>query len=53
MRKKPAVAVALLVAALVPSPALAWGAVAHRYIMRRAIELLPSDRKSVVEGKSV
>jgi len=45
MRKKPAVAVALLVAALVPSPALAWGAVAHRYIMRRAIELLPSEIK--------
>jgi hypothetical protein len=45
MRKKSAVAVALLVAALVPSPALAWGAVAHRYIMRRAIELLPPEIK--------
>ena len=30
---------------LVPAPAFAWGAAAHRYIMRRAIELLPADVK--------
>src|SRR5438093_4838155 len=34
---------ALLVASLVPSPALAWGLVAHRLIMARAIELLPRE----------
>jgi hypothetical protein len=49
MRKQSAVAVVLLVAALVPSPALAWGAVAHRYIMRRAIELLPPEIKPFFE----
>jgi hypothetical protein len=26
-----------------PSPAFAWGAAAHRYIMRRAIDLLPAE----------
>jgi hypothetical protein len=26
-----------------PSPALAWGAAAHRYIMRRALDLLPAE----------
>ncbi|HET6955123.1 MAG TPA: hypothetical protein VFI56_01040 [Vicinamibacterales bacterium] len=49
MRKKSAVAVVLLAAALVPSPALAWGAVAHRYIMRRAIDLLPPEIKPFFE----
>jgi hypothetical protein len=49
MQKKSAVAVALIVLALVPSPALAWGAVAHRYIMRRAIELLPPEIKPFFE----
>src|SRR3954469_9133850 len=49
MRKRFAVGVALLVAALVPSPALAWGAVAHRFIMRRAIELLPHEIKPFFE----
>jgi len=28
---------------LVPSPALAWGAAVHRYIMGRAIDLLPPE----------
>jgi hypothetical protein len=32
----------LLLLALVPAPASAWGAAAHRYIMGRAIELLPA-----------
>jgi len=49
MRKKSAVAVVLLAAALLPSPALAWGAVAHRYIMRRAIDLLPPEIKPFFE----
>jgi hypothetical protein len=31
--------------ALVPTPAFAWGAAAHRYIMRRAIDLLPPEIK--------
>jgi hypothetical protein len=31
----------VLVATLLPAPAAAWGTHAHRYIMRRAIELLP------------
>jgi hypothetical protein len=49
MRKKSVVAAALLVAALAPSPAFAWGAVAHRYIMRRAVELLPPEIKPFFE----
>ena len=40
-------AVALLVAS--PSPALAWGFVAHRYIMGRAIDLLPPAIKPFFE----
>jgi hypothetical protein len=36
---------ALLVLALLPSPAFAWGFAAHRLIMRRAIELLPPEIK--------
>jgi hypothetical protein len=36
---------ALLLLALVPAPALAWGAVGHRLIMRRAIDLLPPELK--------
>ena len=30
---------------MTPSPAYAWGAAAHRYIMARAIELLPPQIK--------
>lgn len=48
MRKAPALAAsvaAFLIAALAPSPALAWGTAAHRYIMRRAIDLLPAEIK--------
>lgn len=44
MRKTP-VLVALVVGCLVPSSALAWGGAAHRYIMRRALELLPPQIK--------
>ena len=49
MRKASLVAAALLVAMLVPASAWAWGAVAHRYIMRRAVELLPPDVKPFFE----
>ena len=36
----------VLVAALVPFPASAWGFAGHRYIMGRAIELLPPPLKT-------
>jgi hypothetical protein len=45
MRKAPLVAAALLAASLVPAPASAWGFAGHRYIMSRAIDLLPPDLK--------
>src|SRR5689334_5687615 len=35
------VAAMVIASALAPSPAYAWGSAAHRYIMRRAIDLLP------------
>jgi hypothetical protein len=35
----------LLVMTLVPAPAFAWGVAAHRYIMGRAIDLLPAGLK--------
>jgi hypothetical protein len=50
MRKAAVIAAALLVAMLTPAPASAWGAVAHRYIMRRAIELLPPQIKPFFES---
>ena len=43
MRKSYFVAVALMVASLVPASASAWGFTAHRYIMGRAIDLLPAE----------
>jgi hypothetical protein len=43
MRRTSLVTALLVAASLVPTSALAWGAVAHRYIMRRAIELLPPE----------
>ena len=36
---------ALVAALLLPSPASAWGFAAHRFIMRRAIDILPGDIK--------
>lgn len=45
MRKIAGIVVALLVASLVPASAFAWGAVAHRYITRRAVDLLPDGVK--------
>jgi len=35
--------------AFAPSPALAWGSAAHRYIMARAIDLLPPELKPLFE----
>jgi hypothetical protein len=43
IRKSIAVAVTAMTIVFAPSSALAWGAPAHRYIMRRAIDLLPQD----------
>jgi hypothetical protein len=42
-------AAAVLVAVLVPAPASAWGSDAHRYIMGRAIDLLPPELKPFFE----
>jgi len=49
MRNASIVAAAVLVAALVPAPASAWGTEAHRYIMGRAIDLLPAELKPFFE----
>ena len=43
--RKTAVVAAFLAVALTPSSAFAWGTAAHKYIMRRAIDLLPADIK--------
>jgi hypothetical protein len=45
MRKTLTAAAAFLAIALAPAPAWAWGSAAHRFIMRRAIELLPPELK--------
>src|SRR5436305_8495686 len=45
MRKGAGIASALILTLFAPSPALAWGTNAHRYITRRAIELLPASIK--------
>jgi hypothetical protein len=49
MRKGSIAAVALLVASLVPASASAWGFAAHRYIMGRAIDLLPAEMRPFFE----
>jgi hypothetical protein len=49
MRKASIVAAAVLVAALVPARASAWGTEAHRYIMGRALDLLPPELKPFFE----
>ena len=46
MRKASIVAAIAVAAALVPAPAIAWGTDAHRYIMSRAIDLLPPPLKA-------
>jgi hypothetical protein len=45
MRTRTLVAAASLVAALIPAPAFAWGTSVHRFIIERAIELLPPELK--------
>src|SRR5436309_3195131 len=45
MRNAPLIAVVALAAMLQPKPASAWGTAAHRFIMSRAIELLPPELK--------
>lgn len=49
MRNASIVAAAVLVAVLAPAPASAWGSDAHRYIMSRAIDLLPPELKPFFE----
>jgi len=45
MRRRLLAIAAWLLIALAPSPAFAWGFDAHRFIMRRAIDLLPPELK--------
>lgn len=45
MKKRALVPAIVLAAALVPAPASAWSFAGHRYIMGRAIELLPPELK--------
>ena len=45
MRKAVVAVCTLALVAAVPSSAFAWGLVAHRYIMRRAIDILPPTLK--------
>src|SRR3954471_21045282 len=47
--RKALVVAGVLLASLVPGSAFAWGAAAHRYVMRRAIELLPAEMKPFFE----
>jgi hypothetical protein len=42
--------VLVLLLVLFPAPVLAWGTLAHRYIMGRAIELLPSQIRPFFES---
>jgi hypothetical protein len=49
MRKGTAVVAGFLIVLLAPSPASAWGFVAHRFIMARALDLLPSELKPFFE----
>jgi hypothetical protein len=49
MRKAILVAAAVLIVVALPSPASAWGTNAHRYIMGRAIDLLPPALKPLYE----
>jgi hypothetical protein len=46
MPKRTIVAAVVLSVALMPAPAFAWGFAGHRYIMSRAIELLPPPLKA-------
>jgi hypothetical protein len=43
------ITIVVIAASLVPGSAFAWGAAAHRYIMRRAIDLMPPEIKPFFE----
>jgi hypothetical protein len=45
----PRVSATILVLLFLPAPAFAWGAAAHRYIMGKAIDLLPAGIKPFFE----
>src|SRR5436190_15467448 len=45
MRKTSVALSVLLMLTFTPAPALAWGTAVHRFIMDRAIDLLPPDLK--------
>lgn len=49
MRRTLLVAALLIASTLTPAPAFAWGSLAHRFIMRRAIDLLPPAIKPFFE----
>jgi hypothetical protein len=49
MRKAVVALCAIALVAAAPSPASAWGFAGHRYIMRRAIDLLPAEMKPFFE----
>jgi hypothetical protein len=49
MRKGTAVVAGLLIVLLAPSTASAWGFAGHRFIMARAIDLLPAELKPFFE----
>jgi hypothetical protein len=49
MRKTLVAAAAVLLLLAAPVPALAWGTAAHRYIMARAIDILPPELKPFFE----
>jgi hypothetical protein len=51
MRKTLTIAVALVAIVLLPATAFAWGAVAHRSITKRAIELLPPEIRPFFESR--
>jgi hypothetical protein len=51
MRK--AIAVLALVAVLMPSPALAWGFETHKFVMSRAIDLLPDEIRPFFQANRV
>jgi len=51
MRRRLLAIAAWLVIALAPSPAFAWGFDAHRFIMRRALDLLPPELKPLFMEK--
>jgi hypothetical protein len=40
----------VLLGVLIPAPASAWGDAAHRYIMERAIDLLPAEIRPFFDG---